>query len=108
MTAEHIIETVTKRFGVKTEDLTGVSRRVEYVYPRRLAMWFIKKEVEIGTTGIGKIFNRDHATVIHALRVTEKYKKNHYTKDIEGISRDLRIPAFDMDKFYYFAGGDRE
>jgi hypothetical protein len=45
------------------------SRKRETVYARAAAFNFIRQNTELSLTAIGELFNKDHATVLHALKV---------------------------------------
>lgn len=66
---ESILVTVAGAFGLKISDLTGQSRLKQVAWPRRVAMLLTREMTFLTTTEIGKAFgNRDHSTVIHALK----------------------------------------
>jgi chromosomal replication initiation ATPase DnaA len=51
------------------------TRKIEIVRCRQLCFYFFVNKLHYGTVRAGKIFNLDHATVLHALKkVTTKYK----------------------------------
>jgi len=63
-----IMAVVADFYNVEIEDLIRQSRKKEYVYPRQVAMYIIRKELETSLPTIGEIFGgRDHTTVIHAI-----------------------------------------
>jgi chromosomal replication initiation ATPase DnaA len=53
---------------VTREDLVGPSRQRKYVMPRWLAMSLARELGRKSLPQIGRAFNRDHTTVIHAIR----------------------------------------
>lgn len=72
-TPEAIISKICDQYGVNPEYMVIRKRTKELVFPRHLAMYVIKKRTGLPVTAIGKIFNRDHTTVIHAVRMIENY-----------------------------------
>jgi chromosomal replication initiator protein len=66
-TARSIMAEVAREHGVAVEDLTGPSRKRSIAYVRFIAMRRIRAETKLSTPQIGKLFNRDHTTVCHAL-----------------------------------------
>ncbi|MDP3993696.1 MAG: chromosomal replication initiator protein DnaA [bacterium] len=63
-----IMEVVAGFYNVTMEDLIKQSRKKEYVTPRQVAMFLIRKELETSLPMIGEFFGgRDHTTVIHAV-----------------------------------------
>ncbi len=74
--AKKIIEAVADFYNVTPEDLVKQSRKKEYVNPRQIAMYIIRKELETSLPSIGDLFGgRDHTTVIHAIDKIERVMK---------------------------------
>jgi chromosomal replication initiator protein len=76
VSAKKIIEIVSDFYNVMPEDLLKQSRKKEYVNPRQIAMYIIRKELETSLPSIGEFFGgRDHTTVIHAIDKVERIIK---------------------------------
>jgi len=76
VSAKKIIEIVSDFYNVTPEDLLKQSRKKEYVNPRQIAMYIIRKELETSLPSIGDFFGgRDHTTVIHAIDKVERVMK---------------------------------
>ncbi|MCY4042899.1 MAG: chromosomal replication initiator protein DnaA [Candidatus Dadabacteria bacterium] len=74
ITAELIKATVVDFFGVKKKDLVSMDKSKVVAFPRQIAMFLMKKHLEITLVDIGRQFNgRDHSTVLYS---TEKIEKN--------------------------------
>jgi len=71
-TMRSITADVAKRHGLTVEDLRGPERRQAAVRARHEAMAIIRAQGRFSLPQIGKFFNRDHTTVIHALRRVEE------------------------------------
>jgi chromosomal replication initiator protein len=77
VSAKKIIEIVSDFYNVQPEDLLKQSRKKEYVNPRQIAMYIIRKELETSLPSIGEFFGgRDHTTVIHAIDKIERTMKD--------------------------------
>jgi chromosomal replication initiator protein len=64
---ERIQATVSERFGLSLDELTGDKRSQNIVYPRQVAMYLSRELTDSSLPKIGKQFGgRDHTTVIHA------------------------------------------
>lgn len=72
---EKIIEKVCKYFDVSKNQLLGKDRRKELSYPRQICMYLLDNLLEIPYTSIGRIFNKDHATVIYCKNKIERLAK---------------------------------
>lgn len=87
VSAKKIMEIVADFYNVLVEDLTKQSRKKEYVVPRQVAMYIIRKELETSLPMIGEIFGgRDHTTVIHAVE-----KIQRVTKEKESLKQEVSL-----------------
>jgi len=68
LTAATIGELVSGQFKVSLEDLRSRSRKRSIAFPRQVAMFLARKYTEESLADIGRAFNRDHSTVIHAIK----------------------------------------
>jgi chromosomal replication initiator protein len=94
VSAKKIIEVVADFYNVSTEDLLKQSRKKEYVNPRQIAMYIIRRELETSLPSIGEFFGgRDHTTVIHAVDKIERVMKerNNLKQEIELIKDRLYL-----------------
>ena len=84
------MEVVADFYNVTVEDLTRKSRKKEYVNPRQIAMYVIRKELETSLPMIGELFGgRDHTTVIHAVdKVQNLSKEKDVLKYELGLLKD--------------------
>lgn len=73
--SDKIIEKVCKYFDVSRNQVLGKDRRKELSYPRQIAMYLLDNMLEMPYTSIGKIFGKDHATVIYCKSKIEKLLK---------------------------------
>lgn len=65
---------VCQYFGIMENDLLKRSRRIEFVLPRQIAMYLIKKETGRSNRLIGEDFrDRDSSTVTHAINKVNGY-----------------------------------
>ena len=63
-----IAESVAEFYNINMEDLIKQSRKKEFVKPRQIAMYLIRKELDNSFPSIGDFFGgRDHTTVMHAV-----------------------------------------
>lgn len=64
---KQIVQAVEEHCKVFPGDLYGERRWKRLVIPRQVAMFLIYRHTKHATPGIGKIFNRDHSTVVYAV-----------------------------------------
>lgn len=69
LTAEVVSEFVAAQFKVKYADMRSRSRKKIITFPRQVAMYLSRKHTSAPLTEIGKVFNRDHSTVMHSIKV---------------------------------------
>jgi chromosomal replication initiator protein len=65
---KRIAEVVAEFYNITLEDLIKQSRKKEFVKPRQIAMYLIRKQLDSSFPSIGSFFGgRDHTTVMHAV-----------------------------------------
>lgn len=70
---QQIIREVAEQHGVRVVDMSGPRRDLKIVAARQEAMWRVKMErPDMSLPMIGRLFKRDHTTVLHGIRVHEK------------------------------------
>ena len=82
-TPERIMEAVANYFYIPIEQMISQNRSKDVAYPRQMAMYMIRQELEYSFPDIAKIFKRDHTTVMHACdKIDSDRKKNAELEDI--------------------------
>ena len=78
LSPEKIIESAAFYFGTKTKDILSRSQNKECVLPRQIAMYLCREKLQLSYMKIGRIFSRDHSTVISSVRLIAQavQKKN--------------------------------
>lgn len=89
--AENIIEKITNKYNITTEELKSQNRKATILIPRQIAMYILKEKVEMTVSAIGRMFGRDHSTVMNAI---EKIKKDmekdiSFDKEVNNIIREI-------------------
>lgn len=69
LTATMISEMVSGQFQVSMKEMQSRSRKTKVTIPRQIAMYLSRKHTEESLADIGKVFHRDHSTVLHAIKV---------------------------------------
>ena len=78
ITINHILDAVTRYYGVKVADLQGKKRNKSIVFPRQICMYLARRHTRYSLGEVGGYFGgRDHTTVLHAVRTI----KAHVEKD---------------------------
>jgi len=73
-----VINNIAKDFNISVIDLLGDSRKKDLSFPRQIAMYVIRKKFKKPFEDIGVIFsNRNHSTVMHAVKKIEELVVNN-------------------------------
>ena len=70
------MEAVANYFYIPVEQMISKDRSKDVAYPRQMAMYMIRQELEYSFPDIAKIFKRDHTTVMHGLKKVEQTLQN--------------------------------
>lgn len=70
-----ISEMVGRQFAVSMSEMESKSRKKSISYPRQVAMYLSRKHTDQTLADIGKVFKRDHSTVLHAVKVIGELKR---------------------------------
>lgn len=87
-----IIEEVGRFFSVDESTLRGTLKNKGTAEARQVAMYLIRKMTNLSLPDIGREFNRDHSTVIHAVRKVENAladSKNPLNDSIRDITANI-------------------
>lgn len=90
---EKIFKQVAMHFGIRQEDLTGKSQMREFAQPRQIAMYFCRKLLQMPFQTIGRLFGRDHSTVMSSIKQVEKSvetKEAPYAQGVDALLRKFR------------------
>ncbi|MCQ2497171.1 MAG: chromosomal replication initiator protein DnaA [Lachnospiraceae bacterium] len=86
ITPSFIIEVVSEHYHLTTSDILSTKRDKQTSVPRQIAMYLSKEYTDNTTSNIGKVFGKDHSTVIHNIDAIKKRIKT----DTE-LAEDIRI-----------------
>ena len=78
-----ILQTVSNFYSVPVDQILSDRRSKDTVQPRQMAMYLVRKMTNYSLPEIGKVFGRDHTTVMHACdKIDGDRKKNAELEDI--------------------------
>ena len=72
ITGESIRDLVGDQFRVSLDDLRSRSRKRSVTFPRQMAMYLTRKYTSQSLADIGSMYNRDHSTVLYAIKTITK------------------------------------
>ena len=84
---EVIIEETGKCYGIEVSDIMSGSRTKEITLARQVAMYITRQQTQLSLPEIGKVFDRDHSTIIHSLQKVETLKAED--RETAEIIRDI-------------------
>ena len=87
-----IISQVCKFYSVDEEKLRGTQKTKGISEARQVAMYLIRKLTNLSLPDIGKEFNRDHSTVLYAIRKVETSLKAgdaHIQNNVRDITANI-------------------
>ncbi len=89
---ENIQKTVASYYHIKISDLKSKSRKASLTRPRQIAMAIAKQLTNLSLSDIGEAFERDHSTVINAIKKVEEFKQSdpRVREDITNLIMTLR------------------
>ena len=95
VTVGKILEATAEVFNFTIEQITGGSRRRPLVDARQIAMYVTRNMTDLSYPEIGRAFsNRDHTTVIHAVRKIEHHMTER--KDVFDRVQELQKRVSEM------------
>lgn len=71
--SSHVIEAVEQATGITLEQLKSDDRHRAIADVRHIAIYLIRFNTTLSVVQIGKIFGRDHSTVLHSLNAYDRY-----------------------------------
>jgi chromosomal replication initiator protein len=72
LSPQTIIEHTAEYFDLKSEEILSKVQTKEYTYARKTSMYLCRKLLKLPFMAIGKIFKRDHSTVMTSIKDIEK------------------------------------
>ncbi len=95
-----IQEAICSVRGVSRQDLLSAKRTSRISHARQLAMYITRRETSLSLAQIAREFNRDHTTVLHAIRTvstrlvpeSETAEVLHRTCELLAVGSDTQAP----------------
>lgn len=90
-----VISTIAKIHKLTASELTGKGRQRHIISARFTAIWIIRFELKdrLSVGRIGQIFNRDHASIVHACNSVKDWKDTdpEYDSHLTSIINHLKL-----------------
>lgn len=88
---EDICKRVVEYYNLEANDLQGKSRQSSIAFPRQVAMYLSRKLTNLSLVAIGRFYNRDHTTVMHAIDkvASQTEKETAIKEDVDALIDQL-------------------
>ena len=68
-----VVQEVAKQYGLDVDEVLGRARSKTVARARCMAMWLTRVRLDMSYPEIGREFDRDHTTVMSAVRGVERW-----------------------------------
>jgi chromosomal replication initiator protein len=91
LSVEHIQKSVAEHFDIRVADMTSKRRPANIALPRQVAMYLARTLTDFSSPAIAEAFNRNHATILHAVSAVEKRmaKDENLRQSVKALERRL-------------------
>lgn len=70
---DNLIKRICESFNVSKKELMSKRRFRPFVDARNVGMYILHKHYNLSSTAVGKVFGKDHSTVLHACKSIEGF-----------------------------------
>ena len=90
---EDVQRKVAERYNIRVSEMTSKRRERSVARPRQIAMYLAKNLTTKSLPDIGRAFDRDHTTVIHAVKTIEEMclKDAAFKAEVDSLRRVLSV-----------------
>ncbi|MBQ7779100.1 MAG: chromosomal replication initiator protein DnaA [Clostridia bacterium] len=83
VTIDKILSMVSQKYGITVDDLKSRKRTSNIASARHISVYIIKKLTDRSLPAIGRVFGRDHTTIINSIETVEKRMATESAFDAE-------------------------
>ena len=96
VTPERILTFVSQKYGIPTEDIIGKRKTDAIASARQVAIYLLRELTDMSFANIGKVFNRDHSTVVASVnKVKDRMKEDSsFEAQIDDMMKDVRSAGY--------------
>jgi len=89
---EMIQSFISSQYKISVNELKSKSRRRPVAFPRQIGMYLTRKYTDLSLSDIGHLYNRDHSTVLYAIKSITKdvSRKATVRKQLEMLCQNLK------------------
>ena len=91
VTIDKIFSAVAEKYGVTVEEIKGVRRSKHITLPRHVSIYIMRTITNKSLPEIGKIFNRDHTTILASYETIKKMMRDDASieNDVSDLIQDI-------------------
>ena len=91
VTVDKIFSAVFNKYSISKEELIGSKRTKDIAHARHVAIYLIREITEMSFPNLGRLFNRDHTTVMNSCDlITDKIAKNPlFNMELTELSKEI-------------------
>ncbi|MBR2622003.1 MAG: chromosomal replication initiator protein DnaA [Clostridia bacterium] len=91
VTVDKIFAAIFKKYGVKREDIVGARRTKEVAFARHVSIYLLRAITDMSFPNIGKIFNRDHSTIMSSIDTVERKLQadNMFSLELADLKKEI-------------------
>ena len=92
VTIDKIFAAVYKKYNIAKEEVVGKKRNKEIAIARHVAIYLIREITEMSFPNIGKIFDRNHSTILSSIDIVKRRIVSDaiFHADIENMKKDIQ------------------
>ncbi len=92
VTPAKILSFVSQKFGVPEEDIKSKKKTKDIANARHISVYLTRTLLDIPLASVGKIYNRDHTTIMASVENVEKERKKsaEFDNQINEIIREIK------------------
>ena len=89
---EKILSKTSKRYGVSVEDIKSKKKTDSIANARHIAIYIIRNLTDLSLKDIGKIFSRDHSTVLSSIHKIDINIRtvNNFESEINALMKEIK------------------
>ena len=76
MTVEKIFSAITDHYGISRDDMVGKKREKAIAEARHISIYLIREITEMSFPNIGKLYDRDHTTILSSYQKISRQVKS--------------------------------
>jgi chromosomal replication initiator protein len=91
VTVDKIFAAVFKKYGIKREDIVGERRNKDVAWARHVSIYLLREITDMSFPNIGKIFNRNHSTIMSSIDAVERkiQADNMFSLELDDLKKEI-------------------